>query len=140
MMSRPSAPKRSYERLLASIVAVEFDPEPAMTGTRPATRSTTKAQTASSSSSVMVELSPVVPSVRIASVPFARWKSTRLPSASKSTLPSSSKGVTSATIEPSRSLMFMGYSSPSFDVVLAMCRSAHARTRCPASVTPTVAR
>ena len=69
MMRSPSAPRRWYERLLASIVAVELEPEPAMTGTRPATRSTTKAQTASSSSSVMVDDSPVVPRVRMPSVP-----------------------------------------------------------------------
>ena len=54
----------------------------------------------------MVDDSPVVPSTRMASVPFSRWKSIRRPSASKSTLPSLANGVTNATMEPCRSFMF----------------------------------
>ena len=57
--------------------AVELEPEPPMTGMRPATWSTTNLATAMSSASVIVEDSPVVPSTRMASVPFCRWKSTR---------------------------------------------------------------
>ena len=45
--------------------------------------------------------SPVVPSTRMPSVWFCRWKSTRRSSAGKSICPFSSNGVTSATIEPS---------------------------------------
>ena len=100
MSSKPSAPIFWKLRLFSSMVCVLFEPLPAITGTRPATRSTTNLHTSSSSSCDMVDDSPVVPSVSRASVPFARWKSTRRPSASKSTLPSSANGVTSATMEP----------------------------------------
>ena len=72
-----------------------------MTGTRPATWSTTNLTTELSSSSVIVALSPVVPSVRIASVPFSTWNSSRRSSWSKLTEPSSLNGVTRATIDPS---------------------------------------
>ena len=57
-------------KLLTSMVWVLLEPVPAMTGTRPAAASTTHWRTASSSSWVMVELSPVVPRVRMASVLF----------------------------------------------------------------------
>ena len=125
---------------MASIVAVELEPEPAMTGTRSATRSTTKAQTASSSSSVIVELSPVVPRVRMPSVPWARWKSTRRPSASKSTDPSASNGVMSATIDPSRLRMSMcGYSFPE-EWVPDRCRRAVSMTARPSAVASSVAK
>ena len=66
--------------------------------------------TSKSSRSVMVELSPVVPSTRMASVPFSRWKLTRRSSASQSTDLSSLKGVTRATIDPVRLVMSMGFS------------------------------
>lgn len=72
---------RSNARHFSTIVSVLLDPAPAMTGTRPATRSTTKRATSSSSSCVIVELSPVVPSGSSASVPASSWKSTRRPSA-----------------------------------------------------------
>ena len=64
------------------MVWVELDPLPAMTGTRPATRSTVYRHTWSSSSWLMVEDSPVVPRMRMASVSFSRWKSISWPSLS----------------------------------------------------------
>ena len=100
-----------------SMVSVQLEPDPAITGMRPATRSTTQRMTSSSSSCVMVELSPVVPSARIASVPASRWKSTSRSSASKSTAPVLSKGVTSATIEPVRLRMSISGSFLSFSLV-----------------------
>ena len=81
---------------------VELEPAPPMMGIAPFTRLTTCWATATSSASVIVELSPVVPSTRMPSVLLARWKSTRRSSASKSTSPLALKGVTRATMEPVR--------------------------------------
>ena len=93
------------------MVAVELEPVPAMTGTRPAAASMTTPRTASSSSWVMVELSPVVPRVRMASVPLATCHSTSSRSFSKFTEPSAWKGVMRATMEPFRLRMSIVSSS-----------------------------
>ena len=77
MRRRPSAPSFSSAFALRSDSAVELEPAPPMTGIRPATRSMTVLATSRSSSSVIVEDSPVVPKTRMPSVPFSRWKSTR---------------------------------------------------------------
>ena len=125
MSSRPSAPIFWKLRLFSSMVCVLFEPLPAITGTRPATRSTTNLHTSSSSSCDMVDDSPVVPNVSRASVPFSKWKSTRRPSAPKSTLPSSANGVTSATMEPLKpfmSAMFFPFVVSTNDEVLDAAR------------------
>ena len=90
------------------MVWVELEPVPAMTGTRPAAASMTQRRTASSSSWVMVELSPVVPRARIASVPLATCHSASSFSFSKFTEPSAWKGVTKATMEPFKLRMSIG--------------------------------
>jgi len=64
--------------------------------------------TAASSSCVIVEYSPVVPSVRMALVPPAIWRSMRWVRASKFTLPSSWNGVIMATMEPRTFSNFIG--------------------------------
>ena len=113
MSSSPSAPRASARRLFSSMVWVELDPVPAITGTRPCAASMTQRRTASSSSWVMVELSPVVPRARMASVPLAmcHWVSSL--SLSKFTEPSAWKGVTRATMEPFRLRMSISKFPPS---------------------------
>ena len=72
MSRRPSTPARTSPSDLRIDSAVELEPAPPITGMRPATLSTTHLLTARSSSSVIVDDSPVVPSTRMPSVPFAR--------------------------------------------------------------------
>ena len=93
------------------MVWVQLEPVPAMTGTRPAAEATTQRRVSSSSSWVMVELSPVVPRVKMASVPLAMCHSTSSRSFSKFTEPSAWKGVTRATMEPLRCRMSIACSS-----------------------------
>ena len=92
-------------------VAVQLEPLPTMTGTRPPTTLMVWATTAASSSWDMVEYSPVVPRVKIPSVPAAIWRSSSWVKTSKFTEPSSWKGVTMATMEPCRCSNFIVVSS-----------------------------
>ncbi len=79
--------------------AVELEPVPAITATRPATASMTTSTTRLCSSWDRVGDSPVVPHGTIASVPWVTWNSTSSRSLASSTRPLRN-GVTSATIEP----------------------------------------
>ena len=77
----------SAERLFSITVSVQLPPVPAMTGTRPFTRSTTNWMTESFSSRLSVDDSPVVPQTTIASVPLAICSSISRVKAVKSTAP-----------------------------------------------------
>ena len=102
MSSRASAPMFWYSMLFSIWVAVQLEPLPTITGTRPPTTLMVWATTAASSSWVMVEYSPVVPRVRMASVPAVICRSSSCVNASKFTLPSWWNGVTMATMDPLR--------------------------------------
>ena len=78
--------------LFSTWVAVQLEPLPTMTGTRPFTTLMVWATTAASSSWDMVEYSPVVPRVKIPSVPAAICRSSSWVRTSKFTLPSSWNG------------------------------------------------
>ena len=86
---------------------MQLEPLPTMTGTRPFTTLTVWATTEASSSWLMVGYSPVVPRVRMPSVPAAICRSKRPVSTSKLTLPSWRKGVIMATMEPVGLLNFI---------------------------------
>jgi hypothetical protein len=79
---------------------VEFAPVPAMTGTRRRAKSTAARINWQCSSKSTVGDSPVVPTMTIADVPFATWKSISLPSAGRSSAPPSPMGVAIATMLP----------------------------------------
>ena len=73
----PSAPASFAWRVSRSASRVEFDPAPAMTGTRPAAAAMQTSTTRSCSSCESVGDSPVVPHGTRASVPAPIWNSTR---------------------------------------------------------------
>ena len=95
----PSAPTflACLLRLIAS--AVELEPAPAITGTRPAAASITSSTTRSCSAWERVGNSPVVPTGTRPWVPCSMCHSTSAPSAASS-IPPLRKGVIKATIEP----------------------------------------
>src|SRR5262249_14691103 len=95
----PSAPAFSAPFVSATPSAVEFDPVPAMTGTRLLTALITLSITSWCSLWSSVADSPVVPQGTMPFVPFLMWNSTKASRLCQSILPSL-KGVTSATIEP----------------------------------------
>ena len=64
---------------MATALAVQLLPVPAMTGTRPAARSTVKRMTSLCSASVMVALSPVVPQATSPAMPDSICQSMRRP-------------------------------------------------------------
>ena len=84
---------------------VELPPAPAMMGTRPAACCTETRITSQCSSTETVGDSPVVPTTPMQSVPSSMCQSIRRRKASKSTLPSSCIGVTSATMLPRMGFM-----------------------------------
>lgn len=96
-----------YSRLFSIWVTVQLEPLPTITGTRPSTTRMVCSTTAASSSWLIVEYSPVVPRVRMPSVPAAICRSSSSVSISKLTLPSWQNGVTMATMEPCRCSNFM---------------------------------
>ena len=88
-------------RRVSSIAsAVEFEPVPAMTGTRFATSSTAVRMSRQCSSRSTVGDSPVVPTMTIPAVPLATWNSMSRPSAGRSSAPPSCIGVAIATRLP----------------------------------------
>ncbi len=96
-----------YSLLFSIWVAVQLEPLPTITGTRPSTTRMVCSTTAASSSWLMVEYSPVVPRVRMPSVPAAICRSSSSVSTSKLTLPSPWNGVIMATMDPCRCSNFM---------------------------------
>ena len=66
-------------KLLTSMVWVLLEPVPAMTGTRPLTFSQAKAMARRCSASLRVELSPVVPQITRALMPWSICQSMSLP-------------------------------------------------------------
>lgn len=85
---------------------VEFEPVPAMTGTRPRAASTVARMIAICSSCVTVGDSPVVPTGTRPSIPPRIWCSTSFLRSAKETWPLV-KGVTSAVIVPVSKRGFM---------------------------------
>src|SRR5262245_34191599 len=96
-----SAPTSSAALLALMLFAVEFEPVPASTGTRPFATLTARAMISSCSSSDRVGASPVVPQGTSPLTPPAICSSHRRSKASKSTFsPPPAKGVTRAVHVP----------------------------------------
>ena len=100
MQSSESTPASANLFAFSNDVRVQFEPAFAMRGIRPLHTSTLRFTISKSSSAVKVGDSLVVPRTRIASVPFSIWNSSSSSSLSRLMLPSSLKGVISATIDP----------------------------------------
>ena len=79
MMRRPSAPVSSAAIDSSKADSVQFPPVPAITGTRPDTRSTVNLVSSIFSLGDRVDASPVVPQTTRASIPSAICHSISLP-------------------------------------------------------------